>query len=387
VDKNRNQSRQLFHTWGALLLALPLCFTVPMQAQTAAPDNTMPPTAAPPTQVPRDTAPPDTRPPDTAPNPPERAEPVGPDRQGPTTIPRDRDITERDIADMDHFLDHHPEIAEQLRRDPSLIDNQKFVANHPELQEYLQMHPSVRKEFDENPNAFMHAENRYDRRQEERGHYDNGVTREELASMDHFLDKHPEIAEQLRKDPSLIDNRRFVADHPALQEYLQSHPRVSAEFHEYPNVFMHDEERYDRREDNQRADTAGYYGHDHDRDHDRDFDRREVSSFGEFLRGHSTTADALSGNPSLANNREFLETHPDLREYLQAHPGMQRQLSTNPQGVMTSPALAGTTAPPQHNGVTAVPPQHKGVATAPPLKQPDQPIKPEPPIKPEMKQH
>ena len=286
-------------------------------------------------------------------------------------MPRDRDITQRDVAEMDHFLDHHPEIAEQLRRDPSLIDNQRFVSDHPELQEYLQMHPSVRKEFDENPNAFMHAEERYDRGQEERGRYNYGITREELASMDQFLDKHPEIAEQLRKDPSLIDNRRFVADHPALQEYLQSHPRVSAEFHEHPNVFMHDEERYDRREDNQRANAPANYGH------DRDFDRREVSGFGEFLRGHSTTADALSNNPSLANNREFLETHPDLREYLQAHPVVQQQLSANPQAVMTSPALAGTTAPPQQKGVT----------TAPPLKQPDQPIRPEPPIKPEPQQH
>jgi hypothetical protein len=368
VDKNRNKSRQLFHLWGALILALPLSFTVPMQAQTTAPDNTMPPTAAPPTQVP-----PDTVPADNAPNPPERAEPVGPTRQPPTSVPRDRDITERDVAEMDHFLDHHPEIAEQLRRDPSLIDNQRFVVSHPELQEYLQMHPSVRKEFDQNPNAFMHAEERYDRSQEERGHYDYGITREELSSMDHFLDSHPEIAEQLRKDPSLIDNRRFVADHPELQEYLQSHPRVSAEFHEHPTVFMHDEERYDRREDDRRADAGGYYGH------DRDFDRREVSSFGEFLRGHSTTADALSSNPSLATNREFLETHPDLREYLQAHPVVQQQLSANPQAVMTSPALAGTTAPPQRKGVT----------TAPPLKQPDQPmpIKPEPPMKPEVQQH
>jgi hypothetical protein len=367
VDKNRNRRRQLLHMWGALVLALPLSLTVPMQAQNTPPANSMPPTAAPPAQVPPDTAPPDTAPPDTTPDPPRRAEPVGPDRQVPTTTPRDRDmnITERDVAEMDHFLDHHPEIAEQLRRDPSLIDNQKFVENHPELQEYLQMHPSVRKEFDENPNAFMHAEERYDHRQEERGHYDYGITREELSSMDHFLDKHPEIAEQLRKDPSLIDNRRFVADHPELQAYLQEHPRVSAEFHEHPNVFMHDEERYDRREDDRRADMRGY---DNDRDHDRDFDRREVNHFGEFLRGHSTTADALSNNPSLANNREFLETHPDLKEYLQAHPGMQKQLSSNPQAVMTSPALAGTTAPPQHKGAT----------TAPPLKQPDQPMKPEP---------
>jgi hypothetical protein len=355
VEINRNTPRQLLHSSAALTLALFLSFSLPMHAQTTVPGNPMPPTAAPSQQVP-----PDAAPPDTPPNPPETAQPVGPTKRPPTrSTPSDRDITERDVADMDHFLDHHPEIAEQLRKDPSLIDNQRFVADHPALQDYLQMHPGVRKEFDDNPNAFMHAEERYDRRQEADGHYNFGITREELASTDRFLDSHPEIAEQLRKDPSLIDNPRFVADHPALQEYLQSHPRVSAEFHEHPDVFMHDEERYDRRED-----ARGYY----DRNHDRDFDRREVNNFGEFLRGHSTTADALSSDPTLANNREFLETHPDLREYLQSHPQMQQQLAANPQAVMTSPALAGTTAP-ARKGVTA-------------------PQKPEPPaIKAEPQQH
>jgi hypothetical protein len=248
---------------------------------------------------------------------------------------------------MSHFLDQHPEIAEQLRRDPSLIDNSRFVSDHPALAEYLKMHPNVRNEFDSNPNAFMRAEDRYDHHEQADGHYAFGITREELASTDRFLDSHPEIAEQLRKDPSLIDNRQFIANHPALQEYLQQHPRVSAEFRDHPNVFMHDEERYDRREDD-RQEARG------PNDRDRDFDRREVSNFGEFLRGHSNTADALTSDPTLANNREFLETHPDLREYLQAHPQMQQQLAANPQGVMTSPALVGTTPPP-HKGMTTTP--------------------------------
>ena len=234
----------------------------------------------------------------------------------------------------------------------------------------------MREEFRENPNAFMRAEERFDsqeaarpdidRRDRDRAgdrrdtrdtnvadnddryarRGDNDMTQRELASMDHFMDGHPEIAEQLRKDPSLIDNQQFIANHPALQEYLQSHPGVRAEFRENPNASMHAEERYDRRE------KARAYNY---RDHDRDFDRRATSNFGEFLRGHTTTADALASDPTLANNREFLETHPDLREYLKAHPGMQQQLATNPQAVMTSPALAGTVAPPHSVGKTAPP--------------------------------
>jgi hypothetical protein len=360
VDKNRNTLRQLLHLSAALALALVLLFNVPVKAQNTPSGSPVPPTATqPPQQVPPDTAPPPdaATPPDT-PNPPEHAQPVGPTpRPGPTPEPvgptprpeptpvPGSPVTERDVAEMSHFLDQHPEIAEQLRKDPSLIDNPRFVSDHPALAEYLKMHPGVRNEFDSNPNAFMRAEDRYDRREAADGHYAFGITREELASMNHFLDSHPEIAEQLRKDPSLIDNRQFIANHPALQEYLQQHPRVSAEFREHPNVFMHDEERYDARRD----DPRGYP------DRDRDFDRREVSNFGEFLRGHTTTADALTNDPTLANNREFLETHPDLRDYLQAHPQMQQQLSADPQAVMTSPALAGTTMPP-HKGMTSNPP-------------------------------
>ena len=46
---------------------------------------------------------------------------------------------------------------------------------------------------------------------------DNDTTRGELASFDRFMDSHPEIAEQLRKNPSLVDNKEFVQGHPALQ--------------------------------------------------------------------------------------------------------------------------------------------------------------------------
>lgn len=354
MDKNRNQLRQLLHLGAAFALALVLSFAVPVRAQNTQPGTPMPPTAAqPPQQVPPDTAPPDTATPPDTPNPPERAQPVGPTPRpepvgptsGPVPTPMPSPVTERDVAEMSHFLDQHPEIAEQLRKDPSLIDNPRFVTDHPAIAEYLKMHPNVRNEFDSNPNAFMRAEDRYDRREQADGHYTFGITREELASTDRFLDSHPEIAEQLRRDPSRIDNRQFIANHPALQEYLQQHPRVSAEFRDHPNVFMHDEERYDARHE----DPRGYP------DRDRDFDRREVSSFGEFLRGHTTTADALTNDPTLANNREFLESHPDLREYLQAHPQVQQQLSANPQAVMTSPALAGTTTPP-HKGMTTPPP-------------------------------
>jgi hypothetical protein len=223
------------------------------------------------------------------------------------------DITRRDLEGMGNFLNSHPEIAEQLRKDPSLIDNRDWVAKHPELREYLQSHPQVAEAFRAHPDAFMRDENRFDRQTD--------ISRTDLAEMDRFLDSHKEVAEQLRKDPSLIDNRQWVANHPALQEYLHSHPQVAEAFRSDPNVFMRDEDRYDRNDGGRGGD---------------DRNRGELTGFGQFLGGHSDVAAELANDPSLANNKEYLATHPELDEYLKAHPPMSQQLAENPQAVMSS---------------------------------------------------
>jgi hypothetical protein len=54
---------------------------------------------------------------------------------------------------------------------------------------------------------------------------DDNPTWQQLAGFDSFLESHPEVAEQLRKDPSLVNNQEFVEGHPALKDYLQQHPK------------------------------------------------------------------------------------------------------------------------------------------------------------------
>src|SRR6516225_1965918 len=138
------------------------------------------------------------------------AAPAGAQSQG--TIPQDwdSDLQRWQLAGLDQFLDSHPELSEQLRKNPSLVNNEEFVENHPALKQYLQNHPEVREELNQNPNAVMHQEQRFDQREDRQGDRDRDVTRGELASMNSFMDSHPEIAEQIRKDPSLLDNRKFV---------------------------------------------------------------------------------------------------------------------------------------------------------------------------------
>jgi len=230
------------------------------------------------------------------------------------------DITRSELANMDAFMDRHPEIAEQLRKNPALINNKEFAENHPALKEFLATHPGVHEEFKENPNSFMSREQRFDQRE---NRADRDVTRGELANMDHFMDSHPEIAEQLRKNPSLVDNKKFVQGHPALQEFLANHPGVREEYKENPSAFMRQEQGFDRRQDSTMR-------------RDRDVTRGELSSFHDFLAGHGNIAGELSKNPSLATNQEYLENHPALHTYLQTHPRVHEELGENPQSFLRS---------------------------------------------------
>jgi dsDNA-binding SOS-regulon protein len=223
------------------------------------------------------------------------------------------DITRAELARFDQFLDSHRELAEPLRKDPSLVDNPEFERSHPALQNYLRDHPEIREQLKEHPDAFMRDEDRYDRHDGGR----NDITRAELARFDQFLDSHREIAEQLRKDPSLVNNGEFTKNHPALYAYLQDHPEIREEIKENPNVFMRDEDRFDR--------------HDNDRNHDMARDSHgQAARFGQFLSGHSNVADQLSNDPSLVKNQEYMENHPELREYLKNNPDVQKELMANP---------------------------------------------------------
>jgi hypothetical protein len=253
------------------------------------------------------------------------------------------DITRQELARFDQFLDSHQEIAQQLRHDPSLVNDQNYVQGHPELQTFLQDHPGVREEIKENANYFMRQENRYDRREDAR---DDNNRRQELARFDQFLDNHREVSEQLRRDPSLVKNQQFVQSHPALQSYLQDHPAIREDLTRNPDGFMRQEERYDRREDANRDDARRFdnqdndVSQDRDRDADRDADRREsgrraqLAQFDRFLDSHRETAEQLRRDPSLVKNQQFLQTHPALQTYLQQHPDIQQRLDQDPNAFM-----------------------------------------------------
>jgi phage-related protein len=256
---------------------------------------------------------------------------------------RNRDITRGELSNLNNFMDSHPEIAEQLKKNPALVNDKKFVESHPALKGFLAADPGVREEMRENPNGFMAREQQFDL---------TDANSRELANMDRFMDSHPEIAEQLRKNPALVNDKKFVENHKALKTFLASHPYAAQEYKENPSAFMQQEQNYEHQQQNYATRRDQDFGTRRDQDYgmragnqdmrnqgvtgDRDRMGTSVSSFNEFLEHHGNIASDLSKNPSLATNEEYVETHPALRQYLQANPKVRQELSANPQAFVKS---------------------------------------------------
>jgi hypothetical protein len=145
------------------------------------------------------------------------------------------------VARFDNgYLDQHPEVAERLGRNPRLVDNPQFLANHPGMDQYFKNHPEIREELQNHPDRFMAREHNYERRGERSGP-------RPLATTDRYMDSHPKVAQQLGKNPGLIDNSGYIAKHPGLHEYLQNHPTARRDWKSHPYRYMAAECHYDQK--------------------------------------------------------------------------------------------------------------------------------------------
>lgn len=139
---------------------------------------------------------------------------------------------------------------------------------------------------------------------------DNDISRRELNNFDGYLDNHPGVHRQLTKDPSLINNPQFLAQHPHLQNFLNNHPGVKEESSENPAQFMHRENRFLR--------NGG------------DVSRGEAGRADRYFDQHPEIARQLNRNPKLVNNPEFMENHPGFQKFLQNHPQIRDDMKQNP---------------------------------------------------------
>src|SRR5438128_11952214 len=75
------------------------------------------------------------------------------------------------------------------------------------------------------------------------------LTRQQVATFDQFLDSHPQIAQQLQANPSLVNNAEFLENHPLLQTFLTKIGRASCRERENLSVVTQPDRKYEKAEE------------------------------------------------------------------------------------------------------------------------------------------
>ena len=107
----------------------------------------------------------------------------------------------------------NPNFADRYRQNPSIVNDSNLRDSEPEIAEFLRTNPDVRPYLDSYASRYSYRD---DRDEDFRG--DSG--------LDAFMASHPNIARQLRDNPSLINDENFIRSHPNLHEYLRTHPEA-----------------------------------------------------------------------------------------------------------------------------------------------------------------
>src|SRR5712672_2131495 len=229
-----------------------------------------------------------------------------------------------EMAQFDAFLDAHADIDAQLRANPSLLKNAEFLEAHPQLQSFVSQHPQVQTQVGQNPSLVMEREKRFDANESRRTTNPNpDLTRQQVGTMDQFLDKNPNVDRDLRRNPGLVNNAGYLQQHPELQTFLNQHPNVKEEIAENPRYFMQRENRFDAQEQSRRGTNPN-----------PDLTRREVAEMDQFLDSHPDVDKTLRANPWLVRNATYLKEHPELQTFLNQHPGLKEESAETPKYLM-----------------------------------------------------
>jgi hypothetical protein len=242
----------------------------------------------------------------------------------------DSNVTRAQLGLLDRFLDTHPGIAQQLMSNPSLIDNRSYVNSEPALQAFLQDHPDIRQDWQANPQLVMKEAEGIQAPQPTPApapvKVSNTLTIDQVATLQDFLNAHPAIAKQLEANPSLIDNKDYMASNPALDEFLQAHPELAEAWKASPSITMTEVSRLAASE--------------------AKFTSGQITTLDDFLNSHPAIAQKLEADPSLIDDANFLRDNPDLASFLQNHPDLAQDWRNNPQAavvdVIASKVTTGT---------------------------------------------
>jgi hypothetical protein len=223
-------------------------------------------------------------------------------------------ISEADLRSFERYLDEHWETAQELYRDPDLINDRKYVRNHQALRDWLQDHPEAAREIRDNPRAVLWRErgrSSRDRRDEDAS---TRLTDRQRRSWDDFLDDHRVIARDLSRNPDLVNDTRYVHDHEPLDDWFHEHREAAAIIMANPNAYISQSSRS--------SEPGSDYGQPTESD---------IQSFEQYLDRNWEVADALYREPDLIKSRGFLRDNPSLEDWMRAHPAAARAIRERPQ--------------------------------------------------------
>lgn len=149
-----------------------------------------------------------------------------------------------------------------------------------------------------------------------------------VGVLDRFFDTHPAIAQALAKNPSLIDNQRYVASQPALRAFLQDHPGITTQLRTNPQAMMKDLADLDGTSKPvarpvipvaKPATSAG------------PLSSTQFNALDSFMDANPTIAKQLVNNPTLINDQGYLKAHPALMTFLNNNPALAKQWQGSPQ--------------------------------------------------------
>jgi hypothetical protein len=158
------------------------------------------------------------------------------DREGRRSSTR---MSEQDQRSFERFLNEHDETAQELYRDPDLVKNERFLKGHSELRDWLDNHRDAAEAIEANPRAVIWRERTTTGREREEGRSTTArISERDLESFNDYLDSHDETANLLYQSPELINDRQFVRNHDALNDWLRDHPDAADAIRANPHVFL-----------------------------------------------------------------------------------------------------------------------------------------------------
>lgn len=147
-------------------------------------------------------------------------------------------VSERDLHSFEAYLDSDWETSQELYRDPDLINNRLYVRKHTALKKWLDDHAKAAQGIRTNPRAFLWPTRASHGRVEHRPPVTAGISERDLRSFEIYLDSDWQTANFLYQNLALINDRRFVRNHPALQNWLKDHADTAVAIQADPDKFL-----------------------------------------------------------------------------------------------------------------------------------------------------